>query len=105
MNPLLRDELAALIAEEMTRPEAKRTESATRRDAMLRRIIDLQTLYQLGWLVRQETMHVYGVLECLSDADLESLIDTLQRAEQAIHDGVPFVEVGLIKGATCTWVA
>lgn len=105
MNPLLRDELAALIAEEMTRPEAKRNEAATRRDAMLRRIIDLQTLYQLGWLVRQETMNVYGVLECLSDSDLESLIETLLRAEQAIHDGVPFVEVGLIKGATCTWVA
>ncbi|MBC8772340.1 hypothetical protein [Stenotrophomonas maltophilia] len=105
MNPLLRDELAALIADEMRRPEERRKESATRRDAMLRRIIDLQTLYQLGWLVRQETMHVYGVLECLSDEELDGLIATLLRAEQAVHDGVPFVEVGLIKGATCNWVA
>jgi len=62
-------------------------------------------MYRLEWLVRQETMDVSGVMECLSDADLDALLAKLVRAEEAIHDGVPFVEVGLIRGATCNWTA
>ncbi|MDR6094926.1 hypothetical protein [Stenotrophomonas sp. SORGH_AS_0321] len=105
MNPLLRDELAALIAEEMSMPVAERAQAATKRDALMLRIQDLQAMYSLGWLVRQETMHVFGVVECLDDQALAELLAMLERGVEAIHDGVPFVEVGLVRGATCNWVA
>lgn len=79
--------------------------NALQRDVYYGRISDLAFQYGLGWLVRQDTMHVMGVLECLTDAELAGLLQRLDIAVECIHDGVPFVERGLVKGAVCTWVA
>lgn len=105
MNPLLRDELAAIISEEMSRPAASISKKAIKRDADLLRLNDLVVMYNLGWLVRQETQAVHGIVDCLSDDGLECLLSKVDRAVEAIHDGVPFVEVGLVRGASCFWVA
>ena len=79
--------------------------NALQRDVIYGRIYDLSAQYNLGWLVRQDTMHVLGVLECLRDDELTALLGRLETAVECIHEGVPFVERGLVKGATCNWVA
>lgn len=79
--------------------------SSLTRDTLYARVADLSGMYSLKWLVRQETMHVNYILECLPDAELEALLAKMDRAVEAIHDGVPFAELGLVRGANCTWVA
>lgn len=79
--------------------------TALQRDTIYARINDLGNLYYLKWLVRQETMHVFGVMECLTDAELMALLAKVERGVEARMDGVAFEEVGLVKGATCNWVA
>lgn len=79
--------------------------NALQRDVLYTRIRHLEQQYSLGWLVLQETMHVHGIIECLSDDELNGLLTTLGRAVEAIYDGVPFVEIGLVRGVSCNWVA
>ncbi len=79
--------------------------TALQRDALYARIRDIAQLYGLGWLIRQESMHVNGLMECLSDEDLNALMGKMDRAVEALMDGVPFAEVGLVRGANCFWVA
>jgi hypothetical protein len=79
--------------------------SALQRDVLYSRIKDLGNLYALNWLIRQETMHVLGVMECLSDDELTELLAKMERGLEARMDGVAFEEVGLVRGATCNWVA
>ena len=79
--------------------------TALQRDVIYSRIRDIGNLYWLNWLIRQETMHVLGVMECLSDDELNALLAKMERGMEARMDGVPFEEVGLVRGATCNWVA
>lgn len=79
--------------------------TALQRDALYARIRDLAGLYGLAWLVRQECMHVNGIMECLTDDGLTALLAKMDRGVEAVMDGVPFAEVGLVKGATLNWVA
>lgn len=79
--------------------------TALQRDVLYSRIRDLGNLYHLMWLVRQETMHVLGVMECLSDDELTALLAKVQRGVEARMDGVAFEEVGLVRGASCNWIA
>lgn len=79
--------------------------NALQRDVLYSRIRDLGNLYSLNWLIRQETMEVLGVIECLTDDALVDLLAKMQRGVEARMDGVPFEEVGLVRGATCNWIA
>lgn len=79
--------------------------TALQRDTLYARIHDLGNMYWLNWLIRQETMHVCGVLECLTDDELTALLAKMERGVEARMDGVAFEEVGLVKGATNNWVA
>lgn len=79
--------------------------TALQRDVLYSRIRDLGNLYHLMWLVRQETMHVLGVMECLPDDELTALLAKVERGVEARMDGVAFEEVGLVRGATCNWIA
>lgn len=90
------------VVESDTVPEGM---NALQRDVLYARIRDIGNLYWLNWLIRQETMHVLGVLECLSDDELTTLLSKMERGMEARMDGVPFEEVGLVRGATCNWVA
>lgn len=79
--------------------------TALQRDVLYSRIRDLGNLYHLMWLVRQETMHVLGVMECLPDDELTALLAKVERGVEARMDGVAFEEAGLVRGATCNWIA
>lgn len=79
--------------------------TALQRDTIYGRLRDLGNLYWLNWLIRQETMHVCGVLECLTDDELTALLAKVERGVEARMDGVAFEEVGLVRGATNNWVA
>lgn len=117
-----RKELARHLAKVVGVPEQKRrkkrhlesvpseplpgaTMSALERDVTYARIRDLGNLYSLNWLIRQETMHVLGVMECLGEDELRALLQTMERGMEARLDGVAFEDVGLVRGARNNWVA
>lgn len=66
------------------------------RASVLRRIRDLNRMYQLGWLVNQCTFNTPG-LDCLEDAELSALLSEMERARECLVDGVAFDDVGLIR--------
>ncbi|KIQ21572.1 hypothetical protein RT95_20730 [Xanthomonas campestris] len=72
--------------------------TALQRDVHYARIRDLGNMYWLNWLIRQETMHCDGIMECLGDEELMSLLRKMQRAKDCREEGVGFDEVpGLVK--------
>lgn len=72
--------------------------SALQRDVLYGRIRDLGNLFSLNWLIRQETIHVCGILESLTDCQLTDLLSKMERARECREEGVAFSDVpGMVK--------
>lgn len=80
---------------QVVRPQARSFDGITR-DSVLQRIRDLQRMYRLGWLVRQETFDRPGV-DALEDDELSALLRKMEHARECISDGVSFEDAGLIR--------
>ncbi|WP_271678871.1 hypothetical protein [Thermomonas mangrovi] len=85
--------------------EASEGMSALQRDAIYARIRDMAAMHGLWWLIRQETMPVNGIMECLADEQLTALLATVESGVECVLEGVPFVERGLVRGMVCNWIA
>lgn len=64
--------------------------------AYMRRIRTLVEAYQLGWLVDQHLVVRQSITE-LSPTELRSLLIELEEAREAITEGFPLEQTGLIK--------
>jgi len=68
-----------------------------RRDAVRSRIKDISGLYNLEWLIRQETIQWHGGIDSLPDETLIELLSRIERARECIVEGISFDDAGLIR--------
>ena len=103
MNPLLRDELANIFAEELanggiTLPlydaAPARAPGITRR-YYLRRIRWLSEAYGLAWMIDQATLG--NRLDSLHDGELHSLLCDMEQGRRCCVEGVGFDDAGLVR--------
>lgn len=94
--PLAKPKLR-LISRDDLAPAAPPGMDAATRDMHYRIIRDLARMYWLAWLVRQETEHVGGSMECLPDDDLLALRGMMDRARECRVEGIPFDDAGLVR--------
>lgn len=86
-----------LVRQGQAVPFQKAGMDAVTRAGIYARIRDLSKMYSLAWLVRQETMRVHGVLECLQDDELSALLEKMERGRECRVEGVGFDEAGLVR--------
>ncbi len=91
-KPVLR-----LVGRDELQPKARAGLDPQSRDVIYARIRDLARMYWLKWLVRQETAHVGGTIECLGDDELTGLLSMMERARECRVEGVGFDDAGLVR--------